>query len=324
MYETRFLSVWDENDGWLADEMESSSTHDIESYSLQINHYLSTFREGRKPVAHSDRDLEGYFHIPGDTQPQRDVCKSRPDARREFSNKQLTNTAPCYINASDIGTNEPDTFRLAFLFDVMGVDLDDVAGPNRGTVRSEGINIQLIVKHLNSLPWKGRLGKIVYVYHFEVLPHSLHNEDHENLMDLGSNLRSSRRLVVHPSYINLKAREVPGLRRWTLTATLSVFARLAVLFTVVRFLVRFLAEHCSSSLKESYQDLLTTTSPDYHDLQQLASLDDLALKRSLSEIQLNIRFDRRRAKKQLVQYGWESGMHLRRDTQRELEMSVMV
>jgi len=327
-HEIRFMSTWDsqhdDQAGWYVDVTESSATSNIESFTLQIEHYVSTSRQSRLPVSLPDQAMEGYLWIPDDTQSQRDICKFRPDARRGLHMNKRTNKAPCYINATDTSTKDSNVFTIQFLLDIWGIDLDDTVRPHLGTIRSEGLTVYLHINHLNALPWRGRLGKIIYVYSFHVFMNPLHNQDRDHKLDMGSNLRSHKRLTFHPSYIHLVASERQGLKIFSIHSALLVFARLFVLFKIVRLIVRFIAEHCMPLLSDSYHDLLTTTAPEYHDVQQLASLDDFAIKRSLSSLQLNVRFDRRRAKKQLLQDGWESGMHLRGGIQRELEMAVMV
>lgn len=253
----------------------------VERYTLLFDHALSTTQiqvqsasPGKKGSVAS-KDMNGALLVSGNSQAQKDLCRSRSAfvAHPDIS-KKTTTTTPCYIKP-DGSVNNVDYFFLGTLMQAMGLDLD------KDNIRSQGLAVTLAISYSNVYPFQTGDQTVYYTYELFPFPGGYSMKEdvwlsfpdlkvETTLTGIAFTAARSGQLgdFVFLSFLN------------TLTAGLAL---LAVAGLVTKKIMSLLL-----SFKKYYMLMMVDESPDFSGLQEVTCLPDEELNSKLKSLHLPV------------------------------------
>jgi hypothetical protein len=254
---------------------------DIEDYTLTIFHTVGVTQYG---ISESSASMKGYLMVGplvagAEPAPRHhEVCRSRDDAVTQPWRGQPTDKAPCFIKPERI--MDGDRFPLSLLLGAMNVSFDDLGIHPDESLREQGFTMNIDVTYLNSWPWHGLLGEVVYYYKLVPRINARYEQTSFWVLEQKEDKEDSRATEVARGVL-LHITGSGKLCVFSVQQLLVTLTTALALITVVTFLVNLVARFLLR-WSSYYNLLIYDTSGDFGRLREINDMTDGELSQHLA------------------------------------------
>lgn len=290
---------------WVADGEASVFAADVESFTLLIDHSVTSPKSG---LATTSRQMQGMLFV-GDNGNDDSSAKAIKDALCQSSGNAVTapeggsstNKSPCYIPPSTaVGL---DYFSIGTLLQATGVTLEGESYPGSGhSARYEGLTINLLIDYSNSKDWHGLQTNISYLYKPSVVPQSTFKTTSLSPMSLNG----SKRLKKDIHGVLFEVRPSGQLAVFDFTQLLLQLTTSLTLLALSTVGVNILAQYVLR-YRHYYSEALYDRTADFDNISFLEAQPDEALRKELRDRNLPTTGTRERMILRLMEYGYRPG-----------------
>ena len=287
---------------WIGDAEASLFAADIESFTLLIDHSVTSPKSG---LATTSRQMQGMLFV-GNNGNDDSSAKAIKDGLCQSTSNAVTapegginaDRSPCYIPPNLAAGL--DYFSIGTLLQATGVTLEGESYPGSGhSARYEGLTINLLIDYSNSKDWHGLQENISYLYKPSVVPQSTFKTTVLSPLSLSG----SKRLKKDVHGVLFEVRPSGQLAVFDFTQLLLQLTTSLTLLALATVGVNILAQYVLR-YRHYYSEALYDRTADFDNISFLEAQSEDQLKQELRDRNLPTTGTRERMILRLMEYGY--------------------